>query len=790
MKLKIKNYRCYEFKEIDFGESGTVLLAGPSGKGKTTILSALMFCLYGKEPKTTGCVVELEFKDIHIKRMKKPSVRLLVTKDEITYENEAGQGIIDSYFGKTFNTIGYVPQTLLSTFVLMNSNDKLDFLEKFAFNNTDLGLIKTKVRAVIKEFNNDLLKKSASYETASEIFNKTKIPEEVKYPLKEKKSRESREKSMNNEIIRHKKALLERDRLLSALNNNREVIEKGKVSNAEYNGKMDMLTHLNKSILALTDELDSTPMYIGDEKLNELVEQLSLFLLNREMSALVKKHKDDTERLNMMKQEETEERDEEYANKAQKNWDKMSEKEVIDAIMYYEGMLSDAKKMDNLKMRLEMNGNKEVCVDKEIELVKKHKIELERLKKIQLAQKALACPVCKTSVHIHEDKLCVSGGGENENGDEEDEEEDVPKKIDVVMAKIDELNLYVSKHLQQNKEIKQIKQACIAIQASYDDELEPVSEITKSISDYKGYLSFNKELERVLREIKNREYSKTLLKFENDVKNQKVKIAELKKKAKEIPHIDEEETRLLITKERANKATIERLSAELKLLETKKSGIKISEFVDIQALERERETLQSSLEEVETALQDLNKNVENIKRFREYEAIMESIKIERDAVEELKNQEEQSRKRYEAVCILKQKINEAESISLINIINSINSHVQVYLDLFFPTDPMSARLSSKDEKAEIKINIEYKGIEMDIHMLSGGELSRVVLAYTLGLGEIFNIPLLLLDECTASLDQELTNVVIDGIKSNFTDKLVVMIVHQAVSGLFDRTITL
>ena len=73
-------------------------------------------------------------------------------------------------------------------------------------------------------------------------------------------------------------------------------------------------------------------------------------------------------------------------------------------------------------------------------------------------------------------------------------------------------------------------------------------------------------------------------------------------------------------------------------------------------------------------------------------------------------------------------------------------------------------------------------------MLSGGELSRVILAYALALGEMFNTPLMLLDECTSSLDQDLTGIVMDGIRDNFKDKLVIIIAHQTVLGMFDNVI--
>jgi len=79
-------------------------------------------------------------------------------------------------------------------------------------------------------------------------------------------------------------------------------------------------------------------------------------------------------------------------------------------------------------------------------------------------------------------------------------------------------------------------------------------------------------------------------------------------------------------------------------------------------------------------------------------------------------------------------------------------------------------------------------MEIELNMLSGGEISRVVLAFALALGEMFNTPMMLLDECTASLDQELTTSVIEGIKDNFNGKLVLIIAHQTVKGQFDTVV--
>jgi ABC-type transport system involved in cytochrome bd biosynthesis fused ATPase/permease subunit len=48
----------------------------------------------------------------------------------------------------------------------------------------------------------------------------------------------------------------------------------------------------------------------------------------------------------------------------------------------------------------------------------------------------------------------------------------------------------------------------------------------------------------------------------------------------------------------------------------------------------------------------------------------------------------------------------------------------------------------------------------------------------------------MLDEPTASLDQDLTGVVIQGLKDHFGSKLVLIIAHQVIHGSFDNVIKL
>ena len=138
MRVHMKNFRCNEDRTVEFGEEGLVLLCGESGAGKSTVMMAIMFALFGTGSKVvshgkTTCSVELEFGDLKIVRTKRPN-RLVIND---IYEGVAAQNIINQKFGDTFDVTGYIAQNALNSFILMSPTDKLAFLEKFAFREVD-----------------------------------------------------------------------------------------------------------------------------------------------------------------------------------------------------------------------------------------------------------------------------------------------------------------------------------------------------------------------------------------------------------------------------------------------------------------------------------------------------------------------------------------------------------------------------------------------------------------------------------------------------------------------------
>ena len=122
IKLTLKNFKCYENKTFVF-DNGFVLIEGQSGTGKTSILQAIIFVLFGKGKNLkmngkTSCSVNLEFEDINIFRSKNPN-KLLVNS---VLENDEAQNIINKK-GAVNNS--YIVDRIFSMNNLQNSNKKI-----------------------------------------------------------------------------------------------------------------------------------------------------------------------------------------------------------------------------------------------------------------------------------------------------------------------------------------------------------------------------------------------------------------------------------------------------------------------------------------------------------------------------------------------------------------------------------------------------------------------------------------------------------------------------------------
>jgi len=813
MRLRLKNFRCYIEKEFDFGEEGLLLLSGQSGTGKTSLLMAISFVLYGKGTKLvtvgkTSCSVELEFLNFLVKRSKRPNcLKLTDLSTNEEYEDDSAQGIINERFGTAFDVTSYVQQNATNSFILMTPIEKLSFLEKFAFQGIDLTRLKARCTAIAKKRNEELIATSSQLEMATTHLETMIRPEKVAFPIKTK----NKELAIKNEEIRLKNTRTLIKRAEKKIESLSQELAELKVFNAKLEEKTSLLSSLTSKLEKVKEEKGSIS-YEGDEELEEQEKNLASFLLLREFTLLKEKYAQDLKRLEEMRENEEEDAEKEREKIDSALWKEYTLEGVTEALEEFQQVLKDSRRLDTLKssftkVDLEKHEeNKKTLQKSKIDLEKKK----ELLSKVILQKEKLVCPSCNASLRFQEDALQPF---EDEFESEVDPDE-LKKEISSLKKIVSSLEYTVPEEANRILKMREIEKEIKAIESAYE-EIPSIREAESNIEYLKEYKRSQQELEKKKEKLKEEKLSVSFTTFQEQINKQKEKLEKMEKaqrkekKDKKDKKTDEESLRLQIQTQKQNKEKLASVEKQILVLQSERTLVeeaienmrkdylsRFSSLGDSEDIQKDLEVEKETLEELRKKLLSHEEICRKIEAWKKYKEELERYKEWETKVASLTEEEKKNRQKYSASMLFKDKILEAESLAIQNVIQSINAHAQEYLDLFFPDNPIVVRLlpfkttKKNTSKPQINIEIDYKGMEADINMLSGGEMSRVVLAYTLALGEIFNTPLFLLDECTASLDQELTSTVMEGIKTHFSNKLVICICHQVVAGSFDRQLAL
>jgi DNA repair ATPase RecN len=208
----------------------------------------------------------------------------------------------------------------------------------------------------------------------------------------------------------------------------------------------------------------------------------------------------------------------------------------------------------------------------------------------------------------------------------------------------------------------------------------------------------------------------------------------------------------------------------------------VKDIHDIPAELKRCETIVSQTQKLNTHREFLSSNViplHNIEQLKidvDYLSLFSNIST--DTVDKLS-------KRLDSLDSLKDYINKAQALYNKNIIDTMTDYTNQFLKGFFEA-PISFLIISiiKGGKSQIDFEIKYNGLKTNLKSLSGGEFDRVLLAITLGINKMYNIPFLLLDETLGSLDSETMSMVIHTTKMLYNGTCV-YIGHVDDSDVFD-----
>lgn len=827
MEITLTNFKCHKKKQIKIDKNGLILFDGSSGIGKSSIFESIYFALYGVGKRLINhnmkkMEVNIKFIDLNlqINRSKGPN-RLVVINKNGEFEDDIAQEIINEMFGDQFLITSYITQDNDSSFLKLSSSEKMEFLEKQAFiSEVNIDELKKLTKEEIKMKKLKVQKFTNSIELIQNELKELKEPEYMEFPLKGKlDEQENKLKIFNDEI-----KVLEHDIDIT----NKELIK----LNKEY----DVLLVNEKQFNSY--ELDKQKYTIEinniEKKLNDLPSReelknnnISIDKINEEISKLNNK-------LEQLKNKDL------YLNKKNKYQEDLTyykelyNKEIEEQKLKKEQYQKEYDELKNIinkkdineikKLKLDLENKEKLLIDKkdkiilynqyvsklnkyltfkdpkEIEItLKEKKDKISTLKdKIQLINSRLSfisCPHCSKSLILYKDTIKKAEGTTVSKEEKEDliKSKDEIKKLENEISEIEPL---YKKLLQLNinnidnideieKEIKNLNNEI----NKFENDISEINTNTYKLS----------VLEKQLNSTQG-DVSKTLIDMKNKLKEDKKIIDKLKENIHENNNDNEEDIDTI----RNKISTLHKLNSEYKTLNEQYNFFKnklesINKNIDNilkiisnkSNLENDINILKNKQEDLKVKQKENNKMKQKLKKYEEYKTTRDNFEKWQNKLEEAKINEEEKSKELALINKYWNKILECESMAVLNIIETINHNINIYLEKFFDENSINVSLSSfKETKKSIKhcinVNIFYKGETCDLNSLSGGERSRINLAFLLALNNLTNGKIVLLDECIASLDAQLCDDILEILKEQ--NKMILVIAHQVNTGLFDQVV--
>ena len=805
MEINLQNFRCWNEKTVTFSPEGITLLHGRSGRGKSSILEAIAFAIIGKgrnivSSGKSSCTVSLILVDgTTIIRKKRPNIVVVKIPGGDTLEDDAAQGYLDSLFTSTFDSVSYLRQGQKNkSFILMSPGEKLVFLEELAFRGYDIIKLKTDASELHKKREQLLISTSSKMELLAQQLKGLPESTKKKFPIRCSDKTQARQDTIEG-ITKFEKL---NEKIEKKLTLRMEELQKIKISEA----KIDQLNVAIEETKASIHEEERPPEHDQD-RLVYVERVLSYLSKNRQITAMMNTLESKLRDLAKTKGEELITMKKRVSDLSCELWDSGDETEALEEIQSRQDDYEVHKEFEHLTKRLSQIKIGNDSVDVVRNELKKSESNLaslkKRLKNSEDSSRVHTCPECKAILKL--------------SGD-----------IKPVLTKIAECKVI------STKEILTLKKGISSATTSYksfshkfskleliEEELEKINkqvslleideettskQILEEQENWRDYIKDNKkrkeELVRVQMRIDNHDFSDTVLRLETDVKSlqKRIKMAESSLDSVENEKTTEgsltAERELLISAKRKEEnwttknqlfcQRIESLQRKLSLIKTPtKTSDEFSS--EVQGLKAKIKTCKEKLAKLRLVTTKIDTYFESMQIQRQVTSIKKSQ-------EDYTVKEEVFQRETKGAAKLKNKIKEAESDCLAVFTNSLQTAVQLYLDEFFPTDPISIRISrfkkiktKKITKPEIHVSFSYKGQEFDYSSLSGGELQRVILAFTLALSDKFSAPFVMLDEATSNLDQNLTNIVVSGIKK-YHPRPVILVAHQVVTGVFESVV--
>ena len=818
MKLTLKNFRCHINQTFEFDDDTITLITGPSGCGKTTILLAIQFALYGSinhkflvSHNKVNCEVNLIYKNFKIKRTKRPNI-LTVNVDDKFYEDKEAQVILNKYFGLS-NLPGF--------FMDLSHLEKMEFLEKIVNVNCDVKDLKNKIKTEISNLNKEMAVFDGQIANTESMLKIVQKPDKVEKPLLDVALKELNKLSKNEVILKKE-----------------ETINKLKIFNLttkKYNElkvELDLIQNEIESFGVLDHQIEDQIKKLSNDLLDLKVKNNHMNKLQNKMCVVEESLKDlknyehinDTIDLELKKEISiVDEKIEQYLkyeelqnyHKLNNEYNEVLNLEQFDWKCKVESLQNKINNIDMDKVDIDnLFYQEQIYIKlKDIKIFnsKHNLIEInDEIKALKLKFfKHYNCIKCNHVLTINMDTFQMVDLTLDEPQESQNEKDIILEKVKFDLNKLQNLKLKLKEN---NNFLRGVNESDlmekITITKKYNELISDLnllgsfkpsvllSKMEKKLKKLKLNFTINddniimldnldvlKDKRRDLTIKQNEIYQQ--LKIKNNLLN-KIIVEEIysKDEHQKIINFIESKTKTL------NSANVEWEKVKsVRRLQNRYNTVNL----DIEQLSYDAK----NVPQLEHLLHNLNLVLEYHIQFDQYKSFQVQLckyKKVKDTLTSLNQKKKIMEQTYLKTLLFKQKIIESEHESLQFMVNIINSHLSVLLQAFFSEsfgDPIQIYLELENGKRpQINTIINYKGNKVDYKSLSTGEYARVKLAFDLTFKEILGENIIMLDECTANLDQDLSTKIFNKIKSTFPSKTILVVAHQVVMGTFDHILQL
>lgn len=831
-RLTMSNFRCYVYSKIKLQLGAQTLITGESGDGKSTIIDAIKWALFGCVQKVAGfkyktkkVQVLFELPEIQIMRETVSAGLKVWYKGEIWDEKNQAQAVIDNYFGSEdiWECSSWLDVEKMNLFLSGKSIDKSNLIYKLAFGSTteDPDIVIEKLEEIektlktkfethseklrlhkrsLEEFKKDKSYKTSTKETIESIkFQLIKLKLELK-KLKEidetHKSKTIELKLIKDQYLKleEKEKSLKKLKLLTideekTLETSIERLKDASIDSSKHQSQFkiwklwNISTEKLKSAKSLNNELPES-----EDELVELKVKIKVLLEKFKESKIAFKEAGIEYSQNVLNEQLTNlsfevERQPllEEAQKLRTLIKSVLKKDNIEIETVIESLKNSKLELDELKAKLEIV---------ELEELETKQFIISLKLKIKQSLELLQCPSCKETLKFNDSKLVLASGYKDLEllpGVLKEKEIKLKEQKDNINVLNDKIETISKEIVSLSKLIKEWKLSLDLFPQLIGNQFWtfslPMIEVKKR---YKLLckLKLESEPKFTIDIIVLQLETIKLIKEEKETKN---KVLENNGNLEE-PKIDnvsikevEEKIKLIKLQINESKSIALQLSTVNKsLIETE---IKIKQIIEVIVLPVVDEILK-----LETTILSLSTTQLTCERGLQVEEKEKSLILLKEEHEK-KHDTLTMHRRVKEIAI------SSKNDTLESYIEKINSTLGSILDMFFEdsiqaTLSMNKKLKNKKTVQKVNLAIVYKGDEYDsITQMSRGERIRISLAMMVTINRIAGSRFLLIDEVIANISDQLKEKCISAIRELITeDTLAINILHGANEGDYESVI--